>query len=97
MDPAAAGLSSTKLEPEAQVFAWAQLEGGARFDSMLRFEAIEAQGGVKLAGSFAGEDTQATDPDYASSYALSFEASAGAGRRAAGPFLQLAKVAVALL
>ncbi|HEY3499737.1 MAG TPA: hypothetical protein VGK73_33830, partial [Polyangiaceae bacterium] len=70
---------SLKFEPEAQAFVYADFEGGARFSSTLRTEAIQAQAGFKLAGSFASEETQAEDDDYASKYELSFEAEVGPG------------------
>jgi len=70
---------SVKFEPEAQAFLYAELEGGARFTSTLRTEAIEAQAGVKLAGTFATEETQVDDEAYASQYELSFEAEVGPG------------------
>lgn len=59
-------LADTKFEPDAQVFAWATLEGGARFTTTLRAEAIEAQAGFKLGGSFAGDAAQAKLVDYSS-------------------------------
>jgi len=89
-------LADTRFEPEAQVFAWAMLEGGARFSSTLRFDAIEAQAGFKLGGSFASEAAQAKAADYASSYKLGFVASVGPAG-AAETFLRLVEVAVALL
>lgn len=89
-------LLDTRFEPSAQVYAWVKLEGGARFESTLRFEAIEAQGGVKLEGTLAGEKAQAKADDYASSYKASFALAAGPSG-AAETFLKLVKVAVALL
>jgi hypothetical protein len=70
---------SVKFEPEAQAFVYAELEGGARFSTTLRTEAIKGQAGYKLAGSFATEVTQVEDEEYASNYALSFEAEVGPG------------------
>jgi hypothetical protein len=70
---------SVKFEPEAQAFLYAELEGGARFSTTLRTEAIQAQAGFKLAGTFATEQTQVEDDAYASNYELSFEAEVGPG------------------
>jgi hypothetical protein len=89
-------LLDTRVEPEAQVYAWAKLEGGARFESTLRFEAIEAQAGFKVEGSLAGENAQAKADDYVSSYKAGFALAAGPSG-AADTFLRLVKVAVNLL
>jgi hypothetical protein len=89
-------IANVKFEPQAQVFAWARFEGGARFSSTFRVQAIEAQAGLKLEGSFASESFQASQPDYASSYGLGFEASVGPAGAAAS-FLKLLDIAVALL
>jgi hypothetical protein len=70
---------SVKIEPEGQAFVYAELEGGARFSTTLRTEAIQAQAGFKLAGTFATEETQVEDDAYASNYELSFEAEVGPG------------------
>jgi hypothetical protein len=87
---------SLKFEPEAQAFVYAELEGGARFTSTLRAEAIEARAGFKLAGSFASEETQVEDEDYASKYELSFEAEIGPGE-AVDDFFELIGFALSFL
>lgn len=85
-----------KLEASVYAFLFAKLEGGARFSSTLRIEAIEASAGVKLAGKFADEATQAADDAFRSEYGLSFEASIGAGSGLTR-FLDLIKVTLAKL
>lgn len=94
--PPSLDLVDLKIEPEAQVFAWAKLEGGARFSSTLRFDAIDATGGFKLSASFASEETQAKQATYSSSYKLAFATAVGPAGAAEG-FLNLVKVAVAIL
>lgn len=94
--PPTFGLDDFHFEPEAQAFAFAELEGGARFTSTLRFDAIAAQAGFKLTGSLGSEETQAKLADYSSSYKLSFEASAGPAG-AVETFLNLLEVALSFV
>lgn len=95
MDPPNFALEDIKFEPEVSAYAWARLEGGARFSSTVRVEAIDAQAGFKLQGSLAREETQAKQADYASSYKLAFEASIGPSG-AVESFLRLVDVAIAV-
>ncbi|HET8986609.1 MAG TPA: hypothetical protein VFN03_12710 [Trueperaceae bacterium] len=91
-----AALAGPKLEASAYAFLFAKLEGGARFSSILRVEAIEAEAGIKLEAKLASEETQALDDAYASEYEALFEASIAAGSDF-DRFLDLIRVTVAKL
>lgn len=91
-----ATLTGVKVEASAYAFLFADLEGGARFSSTLRVEAIESAAGLKFDAKLATEETQADDAGYASEYELSFEASVAAGS-GFQRFLNLVRVTVARL
>lgn len=91
-----ASLTGLKVEASAYAFLFADLEGGARFSSVLRLEAIESAAGLKLEAKLASEETQAADDTYASEYEALFEASISAGS-GFERFLELIKVTVAKL
>jgi hypothetical protein len=89
-------LEDIRFEPTGEVFAFAKLEGGARFSSTLRFGAIDAQAGFKLEASLAREESQVKDTAYASSYKSSLAFSIGPAD-AVESFLKLLEVAVSLV
>lgn len=91
-----ASLSGLKVEAGGYGFLFVKLEGGARFSTTLRVEAIEAAAGLKFEAKLASEETQAADGAYASEYELLFEASIGAGS-GFQRFLDLVRVTVAKL
>lgn len=72
-------MEGIEIEAESFAFLFADLEGGARFSSTLRVEAIEAKAGLKVEAAIASEQTQADDPDFKGSYGASFLATIGAG------------------
>jgi len=92
----ATALTGLKVELSAYAFLFANLEGGARFSSILRVEAIESAAGLRLDAKLASENTQAYDDAYASEYELLFEASIAAGSDFQR-FLNLIRVTVAKL
>jgi hypothetical protein len=80
-----------RLELSATAFLYADLKAGItlfrRFGAggfgvrNMELDVLGATVGPKLAGEFASEETQAADPNYASTYELSLEGSIGAGKR----------------
>lgn len=94
--PPELSLADAHFDPTVRVFAFATLEGGGRFSSTLRAEAIEAELGFKLEGSLATEETQAKSKDYASSYKLALLGTAGPAG-ALESFLGLVEIAVSIL
>lgn len=69
--------TANRLELSGQVYAWANFEGGARWSSTLRFDAIETQAGLKFATALVTENAQAKDAASAGQYALTFETAVG--------------------
>jgi hypothetical protein len=80
-------LGNLRLEPSFELFGTVKLSGGNPFLTRLRLDVVEAKLGGKLQGSFAPELVQILDETYKSSYKLSVEASARAGRKL-GEFAQ---------
>ncbi|MCC7383274.1 MAG: hypothetical protein IT384_15670 [Deltaproteobacteria bacterium] len=91
-----AALEGFEIEGEFMAFLFADLEGGARFSSTLRVEAIEGKAGLKLETKLASEQTQADDGAFKAEYGAAFEASIGAGSDFSR-FLELVSVNVAAL
>jgi Tol biopolymer transport system component len=75
----APSLSDLRFEPSVGAFGTVDLAVGNVFIDALRFQAVKAQAGVALRGSFAPLAAQIDDTGYRSDYKATLEAKAGVG------------------
>ena len=71
------GAQGVRLEPEVEIYGYAEATVGAAWLKKLRLTLLEATAGGKVAGSFALPVAQMGDADYKSDYKVSLEGSAG--------------------
>lgn len=78
------GLDQLRLEVEAKLFGYAEVQFGSRLFRRLRVEALEARAGAGLEGEFAPAFTQTADASFKAKYAGKGFVSAEAGTELGG-------------